>query len=237
MRHFGNALQHRILYALDDGTDTIRINDQRKKTTSPEHLKGIPHIKAVLHHFLHDWNDKPTESITFFTSYDLDVRNGDRLIKHDYKYFRSLAQTAFRQNCVFFLGQPLVEDGYVSAETYLACMKKVQAHFGKGELLYIPHKRESIGNINRLRDTLGIIIREFDVPIEYQMAVRGEMPKILASFFCTALDNCRIIFGDALQIKAFYLVPEHLLCCHDFVQGVYDYFFGYKNPTFEVVRL
>ena len=49
---------------------------------------------------------------------------------------------------------------------------------------------------------MGVPVISFRLPIEVQLLQDG-IPSELASFFCSALDNCQMIFGDKLSIKAF----------------------------------
>ena len=107
MRHFANTLKYKTLYLIDDGTDTIDINNRRKRidlnkktTLSKSAADGtaiLIRLKRYLREKYLDWRTEDAASITFFTSYDLDVRDGDHLIKNEYAYLRSLA-TAMKRS-------------------------------------------------------------------------------------------------------------------------------------------
>lgn len=240
MRHFANTVAHSALYVLDDGTDTLRINEARKREPATRIVSSVSRFKVFRNKIRNryiDWNNNEAESITFFTSYDIEVKNEDGLIKNEYRHLRSLTRSVVPVNEVFFLGQPLVEDGYIQSGTYTNLLSKIRDCLGPKGFVYIPHRRESSENVESLRRELELSIRKFEWPIEYQIFAKGDVPHVVASFFCSALDNCRLMCDSSLQIKSFYLSPECLLCCHDFVQGIYDYFAANMSPHFQVIKL
>ncbi|KAA0890499.1 hypothetical protein [Oryzomonas rubra] len=242
MRHFANTLPHETLYILDDGTDVIKINDERKnyllrKACPKESDSSFWGLRQMWRQSCIRWDDKDANNINFFTAYGIEVGKGDCLIRNEYTYLREMVTRAMPSDEVFFLGQCLVEDGYIKEELYLEYLKKIKAYFAGENLFYIPHPRESIEMIDKIKGYLGFEIKCFNGPIEYEITVKGNMPKILASFFCSALQNCNIILGHNVRIKAFYLAPEHLVRFHEFVQSIYTYFENNTCESFEVVTL
>ncbi len=238
MRHFARRANYRNLVLLDDGTDTIRINSSRKQSsTQCEMERVVSRAKRGLHRYLHDWDAKHIDSVTFFSSYALETRAEDRLIRHEYSYCRNLARQASRAEAVYFLGQPLVEDGYVSSGTYTSLIGRIRTHFSDSRFLYVPHKRESRVAVESLRDCLGLELMNPKLCIEYHLVQDRTLPRAVASFFCSALDNCRLIFGEEISVVSFYLAPELLLCCHDFVEDIYKYFKSQERPGFTVMSL
>jgi hypothetical protein len=83
---------------------------------------------------------------------------------------------------------------------------------------------------------MGLQVRTFNLPIEVQI-LQGGIPSELASFFCSALDNCFLIFGDNLNIKAFRIQQKHLNPGCEFVQDIYDHFSRNVGPNFNIVHL
>jgi len=235
MRHFANTLPHDQLYVLDDGTDTIRINDNRKNCVWQEmNERGVARIKRYAHRIIHEFNDKPRPEITFFTAYDIDVRKGDALIRNDYRYLRTKMSHAPKSDEVFFIGQCLVDDEWTTLERYLAHLEKAKQYLSGHELVYIPHPRESSVVVCAIEKQLGVKIIRFRVPIEYQL-ITGTAPKEVASFFSSALENLRIIFGNTLSIKAFCFSQEDLLCCQEFTKQLYEYWRHESNSHFQII--
>ena len=129
MRHLGNAVNPRRLYLIDDGTDILRINEMRSDLRSSpveSHPTLARKFKNLIMNRFVNWNNRQADSVTFFSSYDLLVRDGDILIKNNYEFFRSRMTNCSPSDEVYFLGQPLVEDGYLSQERYNAYLKKIE---------------------------------------------------------------------------------------------------------------
>jgi hypothetical protein len=233
MRHFGNHLDYRELVLLDDGNDAVRVNDLRWDRAVEVKPRGVAGFKAGLHKLLHDWDSRHANNVTFFSSYDLAPKNGDRLVKNGYAYLRKMIGANAQTDQIMFLGQCLVDDQWMSKAVYLEYLARIKQYFAEEQLIYIKHPRESKPILDEIRGRLGFEILWYDVPIEFQL-VRGVVPKGIASFFCSAIENCRIIFGSSLCITAFYIEPRDLLCCHGFAEQMYAYWKSKENQRFRV---
>jgi hypothetical protein len=242
MRHFGNSLTHEKIYIVDDGTDTILINRERINELSVvgneqnNDVSWLKKVKRSLRESYIDWNGRSASSITFFSCYDLSVTAADTFVKNEYSYLRKIAQNSANVDEVIFLGQCLIEDGYISKENYQLYLLKVKEYFKNEKLIYVPHPRESMQSVEYLKKTVGIEIRKLSTPIEYEIAYGGKRPKYLSSFFCSALENCLLIMDKTIHIKSFYLCPQHLLRHKNSVQEIYIYFETKVNPAFEVIK-
>lgn len=226
-RHFANICWHEELILLDDGTDTLLINDQRRDETFGV-LKDIQissnnPIKRAIKDRFGKWNTTGVESLTYFTSLRINVNKRDRLLQNDYRYFRSLSrENMTERNRVFFLGQTLVDDGYIRLQDYLVILRRIKEHFSNPEsFFYVAHPRESNCNVEVIARTLVVQVCRFDVPIEFEMAVRGNRPRILAGFFCSALENCAMIFGNEIEVQSYLLDSAFLLKHHKEVEDIY----------------
>ena len=236
MRHLGNRLKHDELILLDDGTDAVRVNEMRRLPKVEPKSVGLGGLKANLHRILHEWDYREVEHVTFFSAYELNLNGNDQLIKNEYEYLRSLSVRDARSDEVLFLGQCLVDDGWVSKEGYFRYLEKIKDYYSRQKLVYVPHKRESGAIINEIVQRLDLNIESYDVPIEFHLA-KGVKPKEIASFFCSAIENCRIIFGNKLRVTAFCIESADLLCCHDFVSQLYGYWRLKQNENFKVIKI
>jgi hypothetical protein len=194
-------------------------------------------MKRGLHQVLIGWNEKDAESVTYFTAYDIEVGIRDHVIRNEYKYLRGVAASAVPCNEVYFLGQCLVEDRYVSEEFYVEYLGKIKNYYAGEKLVYFPHPRQSTDLCDKIQRFLGIEIRKTNLPIECEVSMRGNMPKVIASFVCSALQNCRVILGDGIRINAFYIDPKYLLGSHELVRKSYEYFEANSGINFTVVKL
>lgn len=240
MRHFANTLEHGNLYLIDDGTDTIRINEERhqnnnyfdEENTKPK--SWFKHFKTTIGNKYIYWNGKASPKVIFFTCYDIDVKPGDVLIKHEYDYLRYQSSISHPSDHVYFLGQCLIDDGYTTKERYLAHIKRVKDYFNTNNLVYIPHPRESVHYVDMLRHELSVQVNWLDVPIEYEITIRRNRPRYLCSFFSSALINCSLILNDSQMIKAFHIPPVDIMPLRvEEVQGYYNYFIS--NTDIEII--
>jgi hypothetical protein len=238
MRHFANMVRPRRLCLLDDGTVTLTIHALREQmhTGCGTYSLDAPLFRKRLVTRLLGYRGRQAESLTYFTTYDLAMSNSDRIIRNEYRYFRQKAMSAAHSDEVFFLGMTMISEGCTD-ELYLECLEKVVRYFAGEKFVYVPHKCEPPERVERLRKALGLTIRRFDVPIEYQLCISGPLPKVLASFFSSALENCRVIFEPHLDIKSFRIDPKLFPLKPDFVRRVYNYYQSKSGRHFEVVRL
>jgi hypothetical protein len=234
MRHFANVLPHRELILIDDGTATLEIAEERQR-----HAHGharVPKFRAEqLVNRVVGWRLEHQPRATFFTIYETAVGPLDRKIQHAYSYLRAKAADFECSGEVLFLGQTIYYEG-ITEDAYMQQLRRVRQHFAGEKLVYAPHKGEMPERVNRIREEFGWEIRRYDVPIEYQLAMRGPLPKVLASFYSSALENCRLIFGPRLRIESVYLEPRLFVRAADFVQSVYEYYQSKTTEQFRVVR-
>jgi hypothetical protein len=234
MRHFANALKPETVYALDDGTDALRVPALRAQHNPP--ASSFWSARRFAHQWLHDWDDARIDRLGLFTSYDLTAPNGDFVVRHRYEFLRSRAARAGTSAEIFFVGQPLVEDGYISRAAHEANLWQVRERLRADSLVYIPHRRESKESVAFASGRLGLPIRTFDVPLEYHIAIRGPRPKALASFFSAAIENSRIIFAGTIPLIAFAPMESLIRSGPAFVKDIYDQF-RRSEPDVEVVEI
>ena len=238
MRHFGNIVQPQRLCLLDDGTVTLSIHALREQMHSGygSYSPDAPTIKNILIDKFLGLRSYQARSLTYFTTYDLTMCNSDSIIKNEYRYFRQRVMSVEPSDEVFFLGMTLISEG-LNDDRYIEYLQKAVRFFSGEKFVYIPHKCEPPERVERLKRELGLDVRRFDVPIEYQLCIRGTVPKVLASFFSSALENLRVIFGPHLDIKSFRIDPELFPLKPNFVRKVYNYYQSKSGRSFEVIRL
>lgn len=240
MQHFANLGTYGELVVLDDGTDTIRANERRRiapEPTLPGSMTLGKRLRQAFRSRYVDWNQRQVPALTFFSTYGLSVTARDRLVRHDYRFLRARFVSGRAENVAFFLGQPLAQDGYLTPEAYVTAVQDAARLLDGTPVVYIPHPRESEQSVQRIQSEVGLPIRRFEGPIEIVIAVQGIRPRVLASFFCSALENCAVICGTHLTIKAFRLRQDQLLCCHHDVEAVYAHFETASDRRIAVVSL
>ena len=146
MQHVAMSVQYSELMAVDDGTDTLRVAALRQKAMDmPEESLPtgfIQSIKHLINKRYVEWTARQPQSAIFFTAYDIEVGKKDRLIRNSYRWLQRHMTSCNRNDKVFFLGQPLIEDGYLKESTYLEYLNRIVSYFGTKPVVYVPHKRE-----------------------------------------------------------------------------------------------
>lgn len=236
-RHLAAVLEHRTLYLLDDGTDTIKIAEQRAGGGTPD-LSWDRAWRVALRDRALGLRTHEADRLVFFTTYDLPNARRDGVIRNTYARLRARAAAPALDDEVLFLGQPLVEDRLMRAGWYTAYVAAARAASADRAFVYAPHKRESPERVDDLAGRLDLNVRRADLPVEVEFARSGRLPSVLASFFCSALDNCRLMYDDVgMQIVAYRIEADHLLLKRRFVESVYEYLSERQAPGFRVVPL
>ena len=243
MRHFVNSFKHANTILLDDGTGTIDI--ARKRRVAGKRRAGVDSevpvklykkIKINLKRFLLRLKDYQPDKVCFFTVYDIDVYGEDTLIENNFKYLRGKSLNSDVLDEVYFVGSPLSETGVMSEDDYIDHLIKVKDYFKGSKLVYIVHRRESKKKLGIIRENLGITVKMFDYPLEYQIAVIGSKPKVLAAFVTSVLENMRVIMGDDLMMISFKLIKGAYIN-KDGVDEVYEYYEKNMSDNFKLVEL
>jgi len=225
--HFAKAFPEATAILVDDGTDTLLINNNRHKRRSfrgSNVQERVLALRGRLRNILTGFNAREKANVTFFTSYDIEPRPGDQKITNHHTWLRSLARHSEPSNEIYFLGQPLVRGNWMAEERYLEYVKAIIHHFSGYRLVYVPHKLETDDMIARLQAATDLPVLRTTAPIEYELVRSPRRPRAVSSFMSSALENCHIVFGDAIEVYSFYLRPEDLLNRHESIQQIYDYY-------------
>jgi hypothetical protein len=241
MRHFANLSACEEVIALDDGSATLKY--ARERIAGEEYLpvKWQKRAGHFLKSLFFGLRDAKLKRLTFFSVYPVALPASDRLELNEFRYLRKQLAAQEITPEVYFLGGPLVEAGVLSEDEYLWHLLKVKARLGDQALVYVSHRREDPERVSRICHRLGWQVKLFDFPIEYQLAMLGSRPMQLASFYSSALENCRLIFNDLLPIVSFRLDPTRL-ACRNTPKGagifmVYEHFERNQTPAFQVINL
>lgn len=183
MRHIANAIRYDALYLLDDGTDTIDINERRNRSEcnkqgtqaekSDTRASVYKRIERHLRAKYWNWNVAEASNVTFFTVYDIDVRKGDSLIRNNYSHLRSLAPTEkiCMPDTVMFIGDCMAE-GYFEVNVHFEFLSEVRKYFADKKLIYVAHPRESAFCLTQIRDHMQCEIWPAFSVIEHDLFTR-----------------------------------------------------------------
>ncbi|VAW63012.1 hypothetical protein MNBD_GAMMA09-573 [hydrothermal vent metagenome] len=235
MNHFANITQHEKVILLDDGVGAIEYAKLRKQGVILEpNIRLKTRVKRYGKVFFQGVKGGEAENVTFFTAYDISVDKNDQVVRNDFSYLRSNVNALTVSDDVFFIGSPLSEVSIVSQENYFLYLNKIKKYFKNKTIVYIAHRRESPKKLELIKSELNLKVVLFDYPIEYQLASIGPRPKILASFVSSALDSCRLIFGDELKIISFTL-DDIIDPYVEEIGAVYESYKSYTSESFNIV--
>lgn len=246
MRHLATRIPHRKLVLIDVGTDTLEINRQRHEefTEALQVRSGAPRQDASLFHRLRgmarsalvDWNTRGAASVTFFSSYELDVSPADEFILNDYRNLRRSLTNRSANGETWFLGQPIADQQYLSWDSFGELIDGVAKKYGPGNLVYVPHPYESDRQLTVVENA-GIRVRRFDKPIEVILSRANEIPAALSGFFSSAITGCAAIFGSTLEYEAIRIPDTMLQKQQDNLEEIYRCFAENDPQPIRVVHL
>ncbi len=234
MRHIANTITYGTLYLLDDGTDTIEINERRKTHEKDEYgvteirpffrLPACKSVEQYIRRKCWNWSLAEAPCVTFFTVYDLDIRKGDKLIKNDYRCLqsRSVSHRVCMPDTVVFIGQ-CIQDGNIEMNAHLGFLSKAREHFSEEKFVYVAHPRESSLCLNHVRESLRCEIWPSSSVIEQDLFGRGIKPKAVAGFASSAQITLACLMDPDVEMVCFEIPPKYWLGWREGAVGFYDY--------------
>lgn len=137
-----------------------------------------------------------------------------------------------------FLGAPLVERDGVPEDQYLSWLRSIISAEEQIKFVYVLHPRESDAFGDKLSNTLNIETRRFQYPYEIEICHMADRPAVVASWFCSALDNLAPSAHELFKLKAFRL-PQSSLEAEGRQSEIFDaatQFYGrHSHPSSPVI--
>lgn len=245
LRHFANHCHFGRLVVLDAGTDALRSAqarlDERMPSPIPCHRpdEGVPQARSrtfrgALRRRFVELDERGAPKILFFTAYDLPHRPPDEVVKHAFPALREKIAAMETSREVLFVGQPLVDQRYLTAEVFTALMRDVRRHFEGEPVAYMAHPRESRAQLG-LVERAGFRVESEPIPFELLISTRDRLPRCIATFFSSVIPNCHALLRDSVQLIAFRVPEEHLLKDVAEVASVYGAFAALGPPLVEIL--
>ena len=241
MRHFAHAVAGRKVVVLDDGNSTLLIDRSRRDPAVPYHF--MPHsfgerVKHLIKTHACGMNRSLFDELTFFTVYDLDGDQQTTIVPNTYQHLRGRLRLASRGDETFLLGDALPDKNLMSEDAYFSYLERALKHLEQSSVVYMAHRFEKEAKLRKIESLFGIAVRKSTMPIECRLCLAASVPKLIAGFVTSALDNCRILCGDQIGIKSFYIDPAD---CVPVIRGTVEEFYGhyesYTSGNFELIRV
>ncbi|MFC7367435.1 hypothetical protein [Vreelandella zhaodongensis] len=161
---------------------------------------------------LRNYVDLP-KSQSIFTVYDLFPVNGVKVVHNSQPLLKeALLSKPSDSNLVHFLGAPFVERDRLKEYLYLNWLKGIRQQFSQeANFIYLLHPRESDSFGLKIKKELDIEVKRFGLPYELELMRMEVKPVVIASWFCTALDNLSEASVDHVKLLSFKLPPFNKL--------------------------
>jgi hypothetical protein len=239
--HIANYLNPEQVVLLDDGTASLGIAGSRLKNIQiyqTDRFRRGSKIRLFIKKNLLRYNLKFIESVTFLSVYDIEMKKEDRLIKNSYKLLRQKFINKTYDDCMYFLGGSLVENKFISLETFKNLMAQVKEKSGSKKIIYIKHPGEYLDSIDNVLENLGIEIKKYNQPIELILATEDKVPGHIGAFLSSALYNIHIMSGEKFVITYFrfpdkYITPDR----RTLVNEIYSFLDSKSTDNLRIVNL
>lgn len=146
-------------------------------------------------------------SQSIFTVYDLFPVNGVEVVRNQQPQLSKALQEKPRiKQLVHFLGAPFVERDGMNEAMYFSWLQQIRAEYEQSvHFVYLLHPRQSDGFGARLKKALDIEVTRFGLPYELELMRMEQVPAVVASWFCTALDNLAVAQPDGVRLVSYRL--------------------------------
>ncbi len=228
-----SLLKYKELVVSDDGLATISIftdfcmTGQVFTTT-----KKVSYLKKIVYW----WSGikiKEPQSVSFYSLFSMNSNSKTHAIYNcDFRGLKKLHQIGQYSSCGikkhFFIGQKLVDAKIVTDSKYIEFIEDYINNLQCDELIYIPHRGESNGVLQRLELINKLIIQQVDKPIELYFLENCQTPCSIASFYSTALITLSMLVEN-VNISSIALKQSDLLNEEKFplVEDVYKFISSY----------
>lgn len=240
--HIANILRAPNCIIVDDGTDSLSVARKRfsiKNKVEPVSLRPTAlarRAKKLITRRI-DWIAQQRPAVTFFSSYSLQIPSQDRLIRNSYEFAKKTIGAREYDEICLFIGQPLVDDGYLDRSEFESLLLAIKIQLSPAKIVYVPHPREERRSLTHSLSKIRVNIKSLETPVEYHLMIANRLPRMVASFFSSALDTCRLIWGGRMRIVAFR-IPERSFVKHwASCEEIYNYFETNSEGEIEIERI
>lgn len=234
VRIFAANIAANEVFLLDDGMVSIHIQKNYLHSNLPYiHNNLEDTLKRFVAKWIFGLENRIKEKIHLFTCFSLLPYPWQKVIKNDYSFLKSIIekqnQQVVEKEKIFFIGAPLVEERIVSVDYFMKMMKKIKLYYDNKEIIYIPHRHESVGKLHIIDNIPGFDIIRMDNIIEISFVKKKIIPSHIASFYSTSLTTLSHLY---LHCKAdAFLISMHEVNFRNkkTLKGCYEYLNEYVN--------
>jgi hypothetical protein len=157
-----------------------------------------------------------------FTMYDITSVKNQIIYKNKYKKLNEkLKSLNIVHNEVLFLGMKLSEIGVISEKEYIRLLQKISTEYKDKNIIYIPHRGESVIKLQKISEIENITIKSYDYPVELLGLFEDSLPYKVASFYSTAVLTMKYIYNIEAECFLFDYNDSQY---RTLIDEVYDYY-------------
>jgi len=226
-----NNLKPLKFFIIDDGVKTIKISELIKDKKLDK--KGV---FRSLRDKLMNSSRNYIYNAKFFTIYDeIKIFVPKKVIKNDYRAFKTHISNIEKENIIYFIGTNLLERSIRSKEIFESELEKVILYYQEKnqKIIYVLHRYEEIEYMEILSKKYGFESVKFDNIIEVELLKRGTIPMGVASFASTAVETIDMIYG--VNATIFELHNDGIFSKYQIIfQKLYD---NFQSKGVKVIKL
>lgn len=223
VNHIVNYFQNINIYLVDDGLAQVSYHKEMSQQSLKVKIRRLVY-KAIFYKL-------SRIKYIFYTIYDIE---NEHIIKNSYSFFKAQISNKKVKKSIYFIGQPLVELGMVSDDTYKNEIKKIIHFYGDKKFIYILHRRENIENIKKISSQLNFEYKEFNNLIELEMINSKKIPSDFATFFSTAIVTLPHFIKES-RYQSFKIQDRYIE--KKFLSGISDTYLEFKKIGLRVEEL
>jgi hypothetical protein len=182
-------------YLLDDGFASINISTQQRGAAI-NWRKPITIYNYFVKRLLGVANFKLNSQIVFFTVFELEkVKNVHVVVKNNFARLRNELSIAIslQEKTVAFIGQPLVESGYLARSQYNLQILSLRAYYSSlgFDFIYFLHPAENVDELPKDFEKIPT-----EGALEIHMLKQTSVPRLFATCFSSACLNLNMLLGS-----------------------------------------
>jgi hypothetical protein len=236
--HIANVFMPEKVILLDDGNASLTTAQLRQNGVSPfESRQGcVARCKYLIKKHAFRFKLFDIARVTFFTTYDFEVSAHDVTVKNDFSKIRKALLAKSYRDEVWFVGAPLVELGIMGFDDFCLTLDKVLDYYAGRKVSYVKHPGETLRETEDYLRGRRVNICCFSKPLELVFLKESELPKVVATFYSSALHNLGHVLGNTIEFNAFRIDVNFIKeTFRPRISAVYDYFESKKSINIKVV--
>ncbi len=211
---------------LYDGLQMLTVANGRSEASS--------HVREQTKIFkLFGFKSPKLHSLTFISPVKFKIPASDKIVLIEPIHYE-LPQ--LRENLIYFVGQPLVDGGIVSLETYISKLLLLKNKFIGTTIIYIPHPGESVQMIKNIQ--VHLQIQYFDLIFEEIYMSSKYFSQTVISFYSSVLINLCYLKAET-DIYSIEIFPHEIKKMKNIeaISGLYRFFKEVNYKKFKVLEL